>query len=144
MADDWEPHIKRRDTAWVQGELATDFDHFPRGMQRLPLDARYYLTTPEDFRTIVEEMVVDYRNYRKDKFDCENFALAFNHVCDSRDGLNSVGLVIDYDEKQAYNIVVYEDGTTELFEPQSDEFVVAGGTLSGHEAYTMDDGFILL
>jgi hypothetical protein len=142
---DFEPHEERRDTSWVQGELATDFKNFPRGgMQRIPLDARYYLTTPHDFSKIVENTVIDHRNYKKAKFDCENFAFAFQSVVAQQYGLNSVGVVIDYEGGHGYNIVMYEDGTTELFEPQNDTLVSTGDTMSDHEAYTIEEGFIIL
>lgn len=146
MVDDsFEPEVTRRDTSWVQGELATDFKDFPSGgMERLPLDKRYHLTTPDDFSKIVEDTVIDHRNYRKAKFDCEDFAFSFKSIVAHKYGLNSVGVVIDYGGKHAYNVVMFEDGTTELFEPQNDTLVTTGDTMSDHEAYTMEDGFIIL
>lgn len=145
MVDDFDPHIERRDTSWVEGELATDFAHFPRnGMRRMPLDSRYHLTTPDDFSRVIENVVIDHRNYKQAKYDCENFAFAFKSIVAQRYGLNSVGVVMDENAQNAFNVVVYEDGTTELFDPHKDTIVATGETANTHKGYRMKNGVIVL
>jgi len=144
MGVEFEPSTRRRDTSWVQGELATAFENFPAGgLQRLSLDSRYYLTTPADFAHIIEEDIVSYRYYRRAQFDCENFAFGFKNVCDARYGLNSVGVVLDYRTRETYNIVVYEDGVVDVFDPNARELVAAGGS-EVETAYEIDLGVIIL
>ncbi|QLG29985.1 hypothetical protein HUG10_20475 (plasmid) [Halorarum halophilum] len=147
MSDEqrWEPHVERRDTSWVQGELARDFPHFPRGgLSRVSLDSRYYLTTPDDFSKIVEETVIGHRYFRRSKFDCENFAVAFQSIVAQRYGVNSVGVVVNHAGTRAFNVVMYEDGTTELFDPDTEHLVVTGDTRADTKAYSLSQGLIIL
>jgi len=144
MNGEFEPSTRRRDTSWVQGELATAFENFPTGgLQRLSLDSRYYLTTPEDFDHIVAEDALSHRYYRRGKFDCENFAFAFKSICDGRYGLNSVGVLLDYRTRDTYNVVVYEEGGVDVFDPDASELIVAGG-IGMESAYKIDLGVIIL
>lgn len=139
------PDIERRDTSWVEGELATDFENFPNnGVKRVPIDSRYYLTTPDDFSRIIEETIIDHRRYKRTKFDCENFAFGLQNVVAQRYGINSVGIVIDLSNSRGYNIVIYDDGMSEVFDPNNEMLVTTGRENTDHEAYEIESGLILL
>ena len=139
------PDIERRDTSWVEGELATDFENFPNnGVKRVPIDSRYYLTTPDDFSRIIEETIIDHRRYKRAKFACENFAFGLQNVVAQRYGINSVGIVIDLSNSRGYNIVIYDDGMSEVFDPNNEMLVTTGRENTDHEAYEIESGLILL
>ena len=57
-----------------------------------------------------------------DRHACENFAMSFKADVDERFS-NQVGLVIDYEAGHAYNVIVWKDGSFDVFEPQNDEFI---------------------
>lgn len=109
-------NISQKDTAWVQQVL----DGMNLNIQRLPLDQTYYLCSQTDFLNIVAWDWVDTYEYRKETFDCENFAFLFKARMDLFFGLNQVGLVVDYGAGHAYNIVLYPNGKVQILEPQSD------------------------
>jgi hypothetical protein len=93
---------------------------------RLPLDSTYYTTTRADVRTIVGEDNTELLTYRKSKYDCENFALTLASEFQRDYGVTTVGIVIDWSGGHAYNCFCYQDGTVDLYEPQSDEWVTPG------------------
>jgi hypothetical protein len=109
-------NIAQKDSAWVQQVI----DSMNLGIQRLPLDQTYNLCSRANFLNIVAWDWVDTYEYRKEKFDCENFAFLFKAQVDLFFLLNQVGLVIDYNSGHAYNLIFYPDGKVDVLEPQSD------------------------
>ena len=109
--------ITQKDTSWIQQVI----DSMNLGIIRLPLDQTYYLTDQSNFLNIVAWDWVDTYEYRKEKFDCENFAFLFKAQVDLFFNLNQVGLVIDYQSGHAYNLVIYPNGKVMVLEPQSDK-----------------------
>jgi len=93
---------------------------------RLPLDGEYWTTSADGFDTIRNEDLTDKRPYKSAKYDCENFALTFMSNAQSKYGVTTIGLVIDWSGGHAYNMIVFDDGTVKLFEPQNDNFVEPG------------------
>ena len=108
--------VAQRDSLWVQSVI----DSMKLNIQRLPLDQTYYLTNQSNFLNIVAWDWVDGYEYRKEKFDCENFAFLFKAHIDLYFNLNQVGLVISYRAGHAFNMVIYADGNVALLEPQND------------------------
>jgi hypothetical protein len=107
--------IKEKDSPWIDSCLA------PLKVARLPLDGHYRLTDQNNFLNIVSWDWIDSRQYVKDVFDCENYAIAFKSRIDELFSLNQVGVVIDYKSMHGYNLVVFPDSNVMLLEPQSDE-----------------------
>jgi hypothetical protein len=110
--------IKEKDTAWIDSCLA------PLKVVRLPLDGQYRLTDQNNFLNIVSWDWIDSRQYVKDVFDCENYAIAFKSRIDELFSLNQVGIVIDYKSMHGYNLVVFPDTNVMLLEPQTDELFI--------------------
>ena len=96
------------------------------GMEIFALDNKYQVTTQKDMKKIIDWDWTDNKKYVAEKYDCDNFAFSFKAMVDKRFGLNGVGLVIDYSGGHAYNIVVFQDGSVKIFEPQSDRWPKAG------------------
>jgi hypothetical protein len=110
--------IKEKDTAWIDSCLA------PLKVVRLPLDGQYRLTDQNNFLNIVSWDWIDSRQYVKDVFDCENYAIAFKSRIDELFSLNQVGIVIDYKSMHGYNLVIFPDTNVMLLEPQTDELFI--------------------
>ena len=94
--------------------------------QRINLDNKYWSCTKNRFQDVVDENKINERTYVVDKFDCDNFAFAFKAQVAMNYNLNNVGLVIDHSGGHAYNVVVFQDGSAELFEPQNDRWISPG------------------
>ena len=95
-------------------------------MEILSLDSKYFLCDETDMKAIIKWDWTDNKKYVKEKYDCDNFAFSFKAMVDKRFGLNGVGLVIDYSGGHAYNIIVFQDGSVKIFEPQTDRWPKAG------------------
>jgi hypothetical protein len=93
---------------------------------RILLDGAYYVASKQDMRAVIESDQTDKRPYKKNTYDCENFALSFMAGVQKEYGLTNVGLVIDWSGGHSYNMIVYDNGEVDLYEPQSDEFVEPG------------------
>ncbi len=93
----------------------------PNYRYRLPLDGKYYSTDKETFKKIVEWDWSDTRRYVEDRFDCDKFAMYFKSRVSIDFGVNTVGVIFDYDSGHAYNVVILTDVNEPLlFEPQND------------------------
>ena len=95
-------------------------------MAIMPLDSKYFVCDEKSMKAIIDWDWTDNKKYVADKYDCDNFAFSFKSMVDKRFGLNNVGLVIDYSGGHAYNIIVFSDGTSKIFEPQSDSWPTMG------------------
>ena len=62
----------------------------PLGM----LDGQYYYTNLEGWGKVLYNLTFSSSLYKKDKFDCENYALKAMNLCAERYGLNTLALVI--------------------------------------------------
>lgn len=90
------------------------------------LDNKYVGVSQKEFQKIIDWDWTDNKKYVAEKYDCDNFAFSFKARVDRKFHVNTVGLVIDYDGGHAYNIVVFADGTSKIFEPQSDSWPKKG------------------
>ena len=84
------------------------------------LDNKYIAVPQKEFQKIIDWDWTDNKKYIAEKYDCDNFAFSLKARVDRRFHVNTVGLVIDYDGGHAYNIIIFADGTSKIFEPQSD------------------------
>jgi hypothetical protein len=103
------------------------------------LDGRYFATNADGFDSMDRLDVIEYLPYRPARFDCENFADLFKTISALIYGVNTVGVVIDWDGGHAYNIVYLEDGRVFLYEPQTGDRPQVGDALNDDESYTMDN-----
>jgi len=108
--------------------------------QRILLDNKYWTCSKEEFQKVVEYNTINEKQYVLEQYDCDNFAFAFKAQVAMNHNLNSVGLVIDNSAGHAYNVVIFEDGTAELFEPQNDTWITPGQS----EMYKFEKGIIII
>lgn len=81
---------------------------FPEGVA---LDAWYYFTDLEGWGKVLQNLVFNSNLYKKDIFDCEDYALKAQVVCAERYGLNALRLCIgDVPRgKHGFNLFFYGD-----------------------------------
>ena len=103
------------------------------------LDNKYVAVSEKEFQKIIDWDWTDNKKYVAEKYDCDNFAFSFKAMVDRRFGVNNVGLVIDYSGGHAYNIIVFNDGSVRLFEPQTDRWARVGPG-----QYKFEEGKILI
>ena len=90
------------------------------------LDNKYVAVSEKEFQKIIDWDWTDNKKYVAEKYDCDNFAFSFKARLDRKFHINTVGLVIDYDGGHAYNIIIFSNGTSKIFEPQSDSWPKKG------------------
>ena len=103
------------------------------------LDLKYYYTNMEGWCNILYDLVFNSNLYKKDKFDCDNYALKAMNVCAERYWLNTLAMVIgDIPQgRHAFNIFHYGEGFM-LWEP-NEGFPWSGGPFEiGENGYVAD------
>ncbi|MBA7652219.1 hypothetical protein ES703_60049 [subsurface metagenome] len=82
------------------------------------LDRHYYYTNLEGWGNILYDLVFNSNLYKRDRFDCDNYALKAMNVCAERYGLNTLAMVIgDMPQgRHAFNMLYYGEGFM-LWEP---------------------------
>ena len=108
-------------------------------MEIKALDSKFWTCNEADWKKIIDFDWTDEKRFVADQYDCDNFAFNFKARVARKFGVNSVGLVVDYSGKHAYNLIVFSDGTWKIFEPQSDRWPNPGSGL-----YKFENGFILI
>ena len=96
------------------------------GAKMTCLDNKYVAVSEKEFQKIIDWDWTDNKKYVAEKYDCDNFAFSFKARVDRKFHINTVGLVIDYDGGHAYNIIIFSNGTSKIFEPQSDSWPKKG------------------
>ena len=121
---DEKPSIERTnvDAKFVGEAVNSYINENAKNGNRLPMDGEYYTCSKEDIQKIVDEDQTNRNEYKEAEYDCENFAFSFMANAQKEYGITTIGLVIDWSGGHAYNIFVYEDGSVELYEPQSDTY----------------------
>ena len=111
-------------------------------LQGLPLDRTYWGVSLETWRLILAYNGTDKKQYVKDTFDCDNFAILFSGSVADKFAINGAGIVIDYSGGHAYSVLLVATETglaIATIEPQNDQFV-----LKMDGMYDAECGFILL
>ena len=106
------------------------------------VDGTYWMTDQNNFLNIVYWDWVDTREYIVDRWDCDNYALAFKSRIEQYFGLNQVGLVLDWESRHAYNLVIFPDGIVMLFEPQQDSLFFISER--NRKFYSLNEAVVLL
>ena len=102
------------------------------------IDSKFYAVPWMTWKLILQYSNVDAGTYKRERYDCDDFAVALRAAVSRKLGLNSVGLVFDISGRHAYSALLVTDPTRIVFlEPQNDRVVVKQhGT-----PYTMSQGF---
>jgi len=114
--------ILQEDGWWIDDLLIGNIPEMARGVERLPLDGKYWIPGLEDCLKIIEWDFIDRKQYLIDRFDCDDFAAAFFAQVRTSYFVNNVALVIDWSSGHAYNLIFTSEGKLILFEPQSDKY----------------------
>ena len=108
------------------------------------LDGDYYIAPRYELDDILGENEADRATYRKERVDCDNFAMFFSGCMGLRRGIASA-MVMDFSGKHAYCAlpVVEHDGMVniEVIEPQSDKLVT--DLVGKHPSYLAKYGVAL-
>ena len=112
--------IVERDGNWVSGVLSAKIPGYGSKVNRIPLDNKYWLCSQDYIKKIIEWDFIDQKQYLVDKFDCDDFSLAFKARAAGVFGINQVSLVIDYSSLQAFNLIIMPYEHILLLEPQND------------------------
>lgn len=126
--------------------ISAVYDSGLRRLRPMLLDATFTALPMSTWQAILKWSDVDRVRYVASRRDCDNFALALSGQVSLRLAVNGCGVVVDYSGCHAYCCLLVADGDdlqVVLCEPQSDGLPKAGDTLSGHEAYKAEQGFIL-
>ena len=111
-------------------------------LQDVLLDETYWGVSIETWQLILAYTGVDRKQYVKDSFDCDNFAIHLTDVSADKFEINGVGIVVDGSGGHAYcSLLVVEDGklSIAIVEPQNDIFI-----LKTEGMYAAKFGFILM
>jgi len=122
VSGDWVSHMQLYHAVMLQV-----------GAAPVMLDSRYKVLTLDEWERIIQSDVLDStKEWKKDVFDCDNFAIAFSAHCAEYYEVNSAGIAIgtvrDADTleevgKHAYNILAVKENdelVLYLYEPQTD------------------------
>lgn len=103
------------------------------------LDSWYYYTDLEGWSKILPDLVFKSSLYRKDRFDCEDYALKTMVTCRERYGLNTMGVVIGNmpQGRHGFNMFYFGDGFM-LFEP-NEGYVWSGAFEIGDYGYSPEE-----
>jgi len=88
---------------------------------KLPLDRKYYTVSYKEWIKLIERDWLDHKQYVKERFDCDDFALCFKTHMAEKYGLNAVAFVADFIAGHCYNAIILPNGKAMLFEPQTDK-----------------------
>lgn len=129
---------KRVELSFVADALRTIDDFDSVDIWR-PMNKKYVVPTRDSFEQVIEWDATDAKEYERDYFDCVDFTYVIRSLFSRKYRINGLGTVITYaGTPHAFNVVVFADGTAELFEPQSDTFVTPGES----SMYDITDGVI--
>ena len=133
--------IKKTESVVPATDLITAWQNSDgRSISPTIIDANFYAVPWETWQLILEYSNVEAGTYRKDRYDCDDFAVALRAAVSRKLGLNSVGLVFDISGRHAYSALLVTNPTRIVFlEPQNDKVVVKQqGT-----PYAMAQGFAI-
>lgn len=101
----------------IRESFKTNIPNYDDGVHRTRLDSEFWAPKPADVDAVLDTQV-QWLPYESSEFDCEDFALLTKNVIAMQHGINSVGVVVDYEGAHSYNVIVDADGNTHVYEPQ--------------------------
>lgn len=109
-------------------------------LQIIPSDREYYVCSETLVREIIEESGIDKLKYKKERRDCEDFALYLKNDFSRHYLLNSCAIVFAWSGGHAFSaVLVHSNGRLEIrfIEPQTD-----GDILKSEGQNNMSNGMI--
>lgn len=121
--------IARQERAFPPAAVSAAWAASPaRRLQLVCLDGQRYFGLPLGlWRQVLQYTGVEAGQYRPDRYDCDDFAIAFKGAVARKLAVNGVGFVVDASGQHAYNalLTVEQDGAAGIafLEPQNDRLV---------------------
>ena len=131
----------KADDGVVQAALTAAFPAPPgRHPPVFLLDAEYKVVSENELLAVARSTHTAALKYESNYFDCDKFARLFWARVPLDTGLNSVGLMLNFAGRHAYNVAFVQDGDSGVkvvtIEPQQDTEVVTGSS----QPYTLVPG----
>lgn len=82
-------------------------------------DGKYIVCDVDIIEYVLEHSIVDDLKYTTEFFDCDNFAGLFKDLTAIRYHLNTIGTVVNYAGRHAFNVALTKQGLY-VVEPQND------------------------
>jgi len=113
------PHITEVTREDIKEALTTQTDYDPENIDLIFSDGTYLAPRESDMDTIQKvTWLTKFLPYRPERFDCEDFAKAYDVLVAFVLGVNSIGVVYDWSGGHAYNIIVTSEGKVRFIDPQ--------------------------
>lgn len=106
--DIWQPQQVQREVKKYVDEVRIQWE-----------DGKYIVCDINTIAYVLQHSIVDDLKYTADYFDCDNFASLFKSLTAIRYHLNSIGRVINYQGRHAFNVALTKNGLY-VIEPQND------------------------
>lgn len=132
-------HFLKVNGDWVDWRLLQLAVVTQLGTAAITLDQKYKVLTLDEWKQIIRSDTLNItKKWKKDVFDCDNFAITFNAHCAEYYEVNTAGIAIGTIKhagtlknlgKHAYNILAVKENNElvlYLYEPQTDGLVKAG------------------
>lgn len=126
MADDLKSRITAAEKVFTKSQALAAVRKVAPLVVPIMLDNRYWTVDRPTWDAMIAAYGPDRNAYVKERYDCDDFAFAFKGGMGHQYEVNGVGIVINYAQHHAYNIVLVNDGgncAAEFVEPQQDQFV---------------------
>ena len=138
------PDVKRRNREFVDESLKEEIEAYDGSDVPIKVyrsDGEYFLpATKDDMEEARVFNPYQYLPYRPERFDCEDYASAYAVFASFLFGTNGVGVMYDYTADHAYNVIVYSDGSIEVYEPQTGEVIDP----ESDEDYSLQSGLLVI
>lgn len=105
------------------------------------VDSHYFALPAKTWDRVIQYTGVDAGRYEPERYDCDDFAVAFKAAVSRKLKVNGVGYVIDVSGGHAYNALLVADGdgvAVSFLEPQNDRLVMQPAP-----QYAMQSGAVL-
>ena len=126
MTDDLKATIAASEKVFTKADALAAIRKVAPLVVPILLDNRYWAVDHAAWDAMIKAYGPDRNAYVKERYDCDDFAFAFKGGMGHRYEVNGVGIVINYAQHHAYNLLLVNDNgvcTAEFVEPQQDQFV---------------------
>ena len=116
-------HVTEVGRGHIKDALSKQTDYNPEDIDLIFSDGTYLAPQESDMDTIQKvTYLTKFLPYRPERFDCEDFAKAYDVLVAFVLGVNSIGVVYDWSGGHAYNVIVTSEGKVRFIDPQYKEY----------------------
>lgn len=116
-------------------------DSLGQKLDTVVFDSKYWGVPLATWEMILKYSGIDSGQYRSDRYDCDDFAIAFRAEVSKKFSINGCGIVVDLSGGHAYNALLVTEGqelSIRFLEPQNDKLII---TPKGQ--YRMTKGYVI-